>query len=310
MIALPRSHFAELDCHLARVLVNHFPATGTTESHLAAVIASALARPGRLFRATLVWRTLTVLGREPALADALACGIEYYHIASLLLDDLPCMDDAMIRRGYACPHLEHGDATVILSALAFVNRAYALIWRELAPLPLALRLAANQLLDRELGLAGILNGQARDLRFSEHPQPGREAAQIAIGKTVALFRLALGFPALIGGASAEELRQLNQLCVRWGLWYQACNDLADVHARPLPGASASRDAALTRPNLRLALGPQAFNRRRDRLVRQAALTIDQLVRINPVWGFLWETQETLVLAGDEPMRPAFYSQAS
>jgi geranylgeranyl pyrophosphate synthase len=309
MIALPHEPFPELGSRLAQVLTKHLTAGGGTEPHLAAVIAEALARPGRLFRAALVWQTLTGLGWEPVFADSLACGVEYFHVASLLLDDLPCMDDATTRRGFACPHLEHGDATVILAALAFINRAYALIWRELAPLPQEMRLEANEFLDRELGLAGILNGQARDLRFGERPTSAREASRIAVGKTVALFRLALGFPALVGGARPAELKYLNGLCVHWGLFYQACNDLDDVGSGPKLGDSAARDAALVRPNLLLVLGPEAFTRRLDHLVRQAASNIDALVRINPMWLFLREAQEALVSGADEPVRPAVYSQA-
>jgi geranylgeranyl pyrophosphate synthase len=279
-----------------------------TEPHLAAVISSALAHPGRLFRATLVWRTLTGLGREPGFADSLACGVEYFHIASLLLDDLPCMDDATMRRGYPCPHLEHGDAAVILAALAFINRAYALIWGELAPLPLETRREANEFLDRELGLAGILNGQAQDLRFGERPPSAREASRIAVGKTVALFRLALGFPAIVAGAGSLEQKCLRRLCINWGLSYQAGNDFSDVASSQNGGGSASRDAALVRPNLLLALGPEAFNRRLNRLARQAAGNIDALIRINPAWFFLEEAQQALFAKADEPPRSGLFSR--
>ncbi len=308
MIVLPREPFPELSARLAQLLTLHLAAGGGTEPHLAAVIADALARPGRLFRAALVWQTLAGLGREPALADSLACGVEYFHLASLLLDDLPCMDNATMRRGFLCPHLEHGDATVILAALAFVNRAYALIWRGLAPLSQEMRLKANDFLDRELGLAGILNGQARDLRFGEHTPTAREAARVAVGKTVALFRLALGFPALVGGASPPELKYISGLCVHWGLFYQACNDLTDVASGVRPGNSAARDEAMARPNLLLALGVDAFDRRLDRLELQAAKNIDALVRINPLWRFLRGAQEALFSAANEPIRQAVYSR--
>jgi geranylgeranyl pyrophosphate synthase len=225
-------------------------------------------------------------------------------VASLLLDDLPCMDNAIVRRGFPCLHLEYGDATVILASLAFINRAYTLIWRALAPLPEATRLQANELLDRELGLAGMLNGQARDLRFGEKSPTAREAARIAVGKTVALFRLALAFPTLAGGASAAELKFINRLCVYWGLFYQACNDLNDVAS----GSGAARDAALDRPNLLLALGANAFDRRIDRLERQAGQSIKHLVRLNPAWCFLRGTQDSLLSSVNEPIRQALASR--
>jgi len=308
MIVVPPEPFPEQASRLASLLTQHLVAGGDTEPHLAAVIAESLSRPGRLFRATLVWRTLTGLGGEPALADSLACGVEYFHLASLLLDDLPCMDNATMRRGFPCPHLEHGDATVILASLAFINRAYALIWRELAPLPQETRLKANDFLDRELGVAGVLNGQARDLRYGEHSPTAREAARIAVGKTVALFRLALAFPALVGGANPAELKHINGLCVHWGLFYQACNDLNDVASGVQPGNSAARDAAMARPNLLLALGGEAFDRRLDRLERQAAKNIAALVSINPIWRFLRGAQDSLFSAVTEPIRQSLASR--
>ena len=310
MIALAREPFPDLARRLEPIFARHLVTARGTERHLATVVAEALSHPGRLVRATLVWRTLTGLGRNTAFADSLACAVEYFHIASILLDDLPCMDDAALRRGRPCPHLEHGDATVILAALAFINRAYALIWRELAPLPLQARLEANDFLDRELGVGGILNGQARDLRFGEQPPSSREASRIAVGKTVALFRLALVFPALVAGASASELKLLDRLCVNWGLAYQARNDFDDVAPGPNGRDSASRDAALARPNLLLVLGIKAFSRRLHKLTRQASGDIEALVRLNSAWHFLRDTQDALFSFTADPTGPALFSPTS
>jgi geranylgeranyl pyrophosphate synthase len=257
----------------------------------------------------LVWRTVTGLGGPPALAEALACGVEYFHIASLLLDDLPCMDDATVRRGRPCPHLKHGDATVILAALGFINRAYALIWRDLAPLPLPLREAANACLDQQLGLAGIINGQALDLRFGERVQSTRATALVAMGKTVALFRLALEFPAIVGGATPRELSLVRRLSVAWGLFYQACDDLGDFAAGPDARESSGRDQLLSHPNLLLALGAGPFQRRLDRLARLAEVNIAALVEHRSGWHFLWEAHRDLQRTLEVPARLLLLARA-
>jgi geranylgeranyl diphosphate synthase type II len=282
-----------LASRLNEALARNFVVTAETEPNLRAVVTETLANPGHLFRAQLVWRTVTALGGNAAVADSLACGVEYFHIASFLLDDLPCMDDAKMRRGRPCPHLERGDATVILAALGFINRAYGLIWRDLAPLSLERRGAANLCLDEQLGLSGILNGQAHDLRFGQRAHSARKTSQIALGKTVALFRLALEFPAAVSGASMEEEKLLRRLSVAWGLFYQACDDLGDfshgTNLRETPG----RDALLVRPNLLLALGPEVFMRRLDRLARQAKASVAELIRLRPSWLFLEDAHRCL-----------------
>ena len=70
-------------------------------------------------------------------AQELAVALEYFHTASLLFDDLPCMDNALERRGAPCTHLVFGEEGAILTALALINRAYALTWRAVAGCPQA-----------------------------------------------------------------------------------------------------------------------------------------------------------------------------
>src|SRR5882724_8177096 len=130
MAPFPCVQSSELTQRLVRALTANLVASSGVEAHLGAVVIGALDNPGRLFRAMLVWRVATGLGSELELADSLACSVEYFHLASLLLDDLPCMDDATMRRGRPCPQLKHGDATVILASLALINRAYFLIWQS------------------------------------------------------------------------------------------------------------------------------------------------------------------------------------
>ena len=200
---------------LAAALRDHAPLAPGLEPHLQAVLAEATAHPGRLFRAQLAYAAALSHGLAHATAARLAVAMEYFHLASLLLDDLPCMDDATERRGRPCPHLAHGEATVILAALALINRAYTLVGFVLPSFPPAYRLPAQACLDSCLGAAGLVGGQAADLRF--HPGPGalREAGRIALRKTGALFHLAILLPAYLAAPSVAEFRHLKALCVYW-----------------------------------------------------------------------------------------------
>ena len=82
------------------------------------------------------------------------------------------MDDARERRGRPCPHRTHGEASATLGALALITRAYGLLWEVLGTLDGERRARAGALVGECLGAEGILDGQARDLRF-ERPRPSQ-----------------------------------------------------------------------------------------------------------------------------------------
>ena len=267
----------------------HSPAGAMTELRLAAVLDQSIDNPGKLIRARLVLAAALTHGMDEDRALQLACAVEFYHIASLLLDDLPCMDDAETRRGLPCVHRVHGEAPTILASLALINRAYALVGFALVEQPMAVRLAAMACLDACLGVPGLVGGQARDLAFAESDRSAREIGRIAAAKTGALFWLAVYFPALIAQPDAEEGRLLKALCLYWGLGFQALDDLGDAGvagAADSLGKTAGRDEALTRPNLVHVLGVDATARRVRRLLAQAERTLDALAVRRPSWRYL------------------------
>ena len=279
---------------LVAALIEHAPTGPHAEPHLHAAITEAVARPGKLVRARLLLATIRAHGIDDETGLALATAVEYFHLSSLLLDDLPCMDDAVTRRGHVCAHRVHGEATAILAALAFINRAYALVGFALATQPGAIRLQAQACLDACLGSAGLVGGQARDLRFSSSDRSAREASRIALGKTGALLWLGLLFPALLAGPDREERRTLEALCIYWGLAFQALDDVQDVLATSIDaGKTTGRDRALVRPNLAVALGVPSARRRIHRLLAQAESRLDVLQQLRPAWGYLEQFQRYL-----------------
>lgn len=260
-----------------------------TESHLAGALREILQHPGNMIRAELAFR----LGRSYDLPDAsseyLAIAIEYFHTASLLFDDLPCMDDALLRRGAACVHRTYGEGAAILAALALINRAYGLLWQGVAGSPADSQACALAYVERHLGMAGLLNGQSRDLYLREASRQPRIHQQIAIGKTVSLVRIALVTPAIAGGAGSYEQCMLDRLAVAWGLCYQILDDLKDVlHTNGESGKSSARDEEMHRPNLVLAIGIEASFRRAQRLLRISDRILAKLLRQQGQLAFLQE----------------------
>ncbi len=235
-----------------------------TEEHLRGVLVDTLDHPGGLLRAQVIYGLMRAHGEAAQPALELAIAVEYFHTASLLLDDLPAMDDAVERRGRPCPHRVYGEGAAILGSLALITRAYDLLWRVLGPLPAECQQTAARLVDDCLGVAGILNGQSKDLFFRGGAV---EARQVAEGKTVTLVRLTLVLPALVAGCDAGELARLEGLALTWGLGYQALDDLKDqMMSGQEAGKSTGRDRLLGRPNLAQALG-----------VRQAAAQVNRLL---------------------------------
>ncbi len=250
------------------------PVPATLEPRMRRALLDTLDAPGSLARAQLAFGLLAPSRGGPFAARELAIALEYFHTASLLLDDLPCMDNARERRGRLCPHVVHGEAPTILAALALITQAYGLLWRTLSPLPARRRLRASALVQECLGAAGILEGQARDLAFASGPGDADEVARVARGKTVTLIRLTLILPALVAGATAPALRRLEQLAEAWGLAYQILDDFKDCLYDPAEsGKTAQRDALLGRPNLVVASGiaTAALDLRRNLVAARAAL---------------------------------------
>jgi geranylgeranyl pyrophosphate synthase len=276
---------------LAAALVEHAPAGPHTEPSLRALVTDIAAHPGKLFRARLVLATTSAHGVDEAAGLLLATAVEYFHLASLLLDDLPCMDNAETRRGRPCAHRVHGEATAILAALAFINRAYALIGLALIAQPPSMRLQMQSCLDACLGSAGLVGGQAFDLRFAASDRSARTVCRVAMAKTGTLFWLGLILPALLAAPDRFEARALEVLCMYWGLAFQALDDLQDVLATSVAaGKTTGRDRELIRPNLAVTLGVPRTRGRIQRLLSQADAKIRTLVRARPAWSYLEEFQ--------------------
>lgn len=225
--------------------------------HLRAAVQHGLQSRGGGFRIRLVDSLCHACNIEAERAQSLGTALEYFHLASLVLDDLPCMDDAETRRGLPCTHRVYGESMAILSALALINRAYFLVWDALNGAIPGLQREVNELLDQCLGLNGILNGQALDLKFITTDRSPATVERIALLKTGSLLRLSMLLPLIMADDPAVPLRTVRRLSDIWGCIYQLLDDLKDIEwGEQASGKTPLRDAALNRPNLALALGKE------------------------------------------------------
>ena len=179
---------------------------------------------------------------DPALANAFAAGVELMHCASLVHDDMPCFDDANLRRGRPTVHRVFGDATALLVGDGLIVLALETIARAAVAArspQRALRLVT--LLAEAAGpTRGLVAGQAWELEDHAAIEAYHRA------KTVALFEAATAGGAIAAGADEEEWRELGR---RLGEAYQIADDIADATCHPAQiGKPVGQDDAHARPN--------------------------------------------------------------
>jgi geranylgeranyl pyrophosphate synthase len=156
-----------------------------------------------------------------------ACALEMVHACSLILDDLPCMDHAELRRGRPTNHRVFGEDKAILAAFGLLNLAYAVVSGD-PSLPDELRVEVAALLGEALGTRGLIAGQALDLAPSPAGRSLHELEQIHSRKTGSLFIASVEMGALLGRAPEAERQALILFAKNLGLAYQIVDDLLDA----------------------------------------------------------------------------------
>jgi geranylgeranyl diphosphate synthase type II len=196
---------------------------------VSAAIAASLNAPAKRIRPILALLVTDVLRGEPRAVLPAACAVEMVHTASLVLDDLPCMDDASLRRGRPACHVAFGESTAILAAFGLLNRAYEILAEGEDGGPDAeTRASAARALARATGLSGMIAGQAADLSMTDKPVDFPTLEFIHSRKTGALFIAAADLGARFAGARPEEHAAVRTYAKNVGLAFQVVDDLIDV----------------------------------------------------------------------------------
>jgi geranylgeranyl diphosphate synthase, type II len=153
-----------------------------------------------------------------------ACAVELIHSASLMLDDLPCMDNARLRRGKKANHLVYGQATTILASAAMWVTAFK-IFSQIESVkinPIIMETADS------IGRGGLIRGQFLDIQSFNKSQTIEELKACYYLKTGVLFENAVKIGALMGSASKKEMGILEQIGRSFGLAYQIRDDIHDA----------------------------------------------------------------------------------
>ena len=243
-----RATAAELDSYLssarARIdetLATALPPLGTPPAVLHEAMRYTLLLPGKRLRAVLVLACCEMLRGAAERALPLAVAVEMVHASSLILDDLPSMDDATLRRGRPALHRVVGEANAILAAVALLNEAFARVLD--APLREAARGRAALRLARAVGAEGLIGGQVADLEATGRAVDLDGLEFIHSHKTGALFIAAVELGAIAAGGSARDIATLGRYAKNLGLAFQITDDLLDYSGTP---DTTGKDAGLDR----------------------------------------------------------------
>ena len=192
---------------------------------------------------------------RPERLEVAAAAVELIHAYSLVHDDLPCMDDDVLRRGKPTVHMEYDEATALLVGDALQSLAFQLLAEHaLADAPAA-QLDMLRLLAAAAGSRGMAGGQQIDLESTGRPLTVPELEAMHIHKTGALIRAAVLLGAACGGAPQALRTRLDHYAKTVGLAFQVVDDVLDAEASSATlGKTAGKDARQGKPTYVSILG--------------------------------------------------------
>ncbi len=242
------------------------PASDATGPLVEAMRYAVLAG-GKRVRPLLAYAAGELTGAEPELVDAPAAAVEMIHAYSLVHDDLPCMDDDVLRRGRPTCHVAFGEATALLAGDALQARALAVLGASAMRAPGH----ACALLAQAAGAQGMAGGQAIDLAHVGVPMTLAGLEMMHTMKTGALIRAAVSLGAACGRPAGDaESAALDAYARAAGLAFQVVDDVLDVEGSSATlGKTAGKDAANNKPTYVTLLGLVAAKDRAESLCANA-----------------------------------------
>lgn len=210
---------------------------------------------GKRVRPLLAFAAGELTGAPLARLEVAACAVELIHVYSLVHDDLPCMDDDVLRRGRPTCHVEFDEPTALLVGDSLQTFAFELLAGD-AFADAARQIEMIRLLARASGSLGMAGGQAIDLASVGRALEQPELELMHALKTGALIHAATLLGALCGDAMSDAARAaLDRYARRAGLLFQVVDDILDCTASTATlGKTAGKDAAADKPTYVSLLG--------------------------------------------------------
>ena len=251
---------------------------------------------GKRLRPLLVLAACEAVEGDAPAAMRAACAAELIHAYSLVHDDMPCMDNDVLRRGKPTVHVQFGEATALLAGDALQALAFELLTPEDDQVPASVQAAWCRLLAQAAGSAGMAGGQAIDLASVGCRLTEKQLRDMHQLKTGALLQGSVMMGAACGHPTPAQAAALAAYGAAVGLAFQVVDDILDVTADASTlGKTAGKDALADKPTYVSILGLA-----RSRVYAQELLAeaLDALER-----GHLAQPQALRALAGMVINRP-------
>lgn len=226
----------ELDDRLAFVL----PEPADERDLVCLAMRESTLAPGKRIRPLLLMMAARELGYDKPDLVELACAVEMVHSASLILDDMPCMDNAALRRGRPTIHRHFGEDIAVLASVALLSQAFRVV-ASLSGVPPTTRNRLVASLAGVVGTQGLVRGQYRDLREGSAERRAEDILDTNELKTGVLFGTALEMAGLVSGASDMTRQSLRNFALELGQAFQLYDDLQDTCESQKTGKDSGKD---------------------------------------------------------------------
>jgi farnesyl diphosphate synthase len=260
-------HLARVEQALSEGIAANSPAA------LGQAMRYAVLDGGKRLRPLLVLATAEAVGDAPQSAAALnaACAIELIHAYSLVHDDMPCMDNDVLRRGKPTVHVQFGEAQALLAGDALQTLAFEFLTPEGSQVSAGVQAACVGLLARASGYQGMAGGQAIDLASVGQRLSEDQLRQMHRLKTGALLLCSVQMgAACVPGVPAPVQAALGRFGQALGLAFQVVDDVLDVTADSATlGKTAGKDEAADKPTYVALMGLDAAKAYADALAVEA-----------------------------------------
>ena len=205
---------------------------------MGAALHEGVLAPGKRIRPLSMLLVGHSLGHQSAALLDLGCAVEMVHAASLFLDDMPCMDNARLRRGRLAVHAKYGQDVAVLGAVALVSQSCS-IAASVQGVPGELQARLVRVLCHAVGMQGLVRGQYRDLREGAAARRFEDIASTNQQKTGSLFSAGFEMAALTAGANEAVCSALRKAAHELGHAFQLRDDIQD---RTCTSASFGKDS--------------------------------------------------------------------
>jgi farnesyl diphosphate synthase len=230
---------------------------------------------GKRLRPLLVLAASEAAGGQTQAALRAACAVELIHAYSLVHDDMPCMDNDVLRRGKPTVHVQFGQAAALLAGDALQALAFELLTPNAAEVSEAMQARLCHLLARCAGAAGMAGGQAIDLASVGLKLDEAQLREMHRLKTGALLQGSVLMGAVCGDASMAAREALAVYGAAIGLAFQVVDDILDVTADSATlGKTAGKDAEQDKPTYVSLLGLERSRAYAQELLAQALAALD------------------------------------